>query len=126
MENVMILETTLHKLFGKFMIALEPTDVLNTYRIRTFGPLVRGYSFYLPANRTITLRSHDGREPLPSPVLLGVHAAVAKILYATGRGETVDRSLDDYRSAGGMAEDGRTDISNLLSIGGLSLMADAK
>lgn len=122
-ENVMILEATLHKLFGKFMIALEPTDTLNTYKIRTFCPLVRSYSFHLPASRTITLRSHDGREPLPSPVLLGAHAAIAKILYATGRGETVDQSLDDYRSAGGMAEDGRTDISNLLSIGGLSLMA---
>lgn len=126
MKNVVILETILRKLFGKFMIALEPTDTLNTYKIRTFGPLVRGYSFHLPASRTITLRSHDGREPLPSPVLLGAHAAIAKILYATGRGETVDQSLDDYRSAGGMAEDGRTDISNLLSIGGLSLMANAQ
>lgn len=125
-ENVMILETTPRKLFGKFMIALEPTDTLNTYKIRTFGPWVRSYSFYLPASRTITLRSHDGREPLPSPVLLGAHAAIAEILYATGRGETVDQSLNDYRSAGGMAEDGRTDISNLLSIGGLSLMADAQ
>lgn len=34
-ENVMILETTLHKLFGKLMIALEPTDVLNTYNNKT-------------------------------------------------------------------------------------------
>lgn len=32
-ENVMILESTLHKFFGKFMIALEPTDVLNIYNI---------------------------------------------------------------------------------------------
>lgn len=56
-------------------------------------------------------------------VWLGVHAAIARILYATGRGETVDQSLDGYRSTGGMAEDGRTDTTRLLSIGGLSLMA---
>lgn len=54
---------------------------------------------FLPASRTIMMRAHDGRVPLPSPDLLKVHCAIADILHATGMAEKIDKILDDTEAA---------------------------
>ncbi|KAI9925089.1 hypothetical protein ASPWEDRAFT_72238 [Aspergillus wentii DTO 134E9] len=124
-ENVMMLEKLLHGEFGAFNWTLEATETVNYYTIKTFPRLPTILQFHLPANRSIQLKSHDGRWPLPDPSLLAVHAAIANILNATGRGEEIDRILRDYGESGGLSADGRTDVSQLLSVSDLAVLASS-
>ena len=58
--------------------------------------------------RFVQLVSHSG-QVLPRPELLGIHAAIAKILDASGKGEQIDRILWDLPDTRCLASDGNTD-----------------
>ena len=77
----------------------------------------------MPSSGFVTLTCHDPQCPLPSPILLSIYAAFSNILNATGRGEVVDKILQDYNTTKMLARDGSTDFSQLLSISPLSLLS---
>ncbi|GIJ89091.1 hypothetical protein Asppvi_008020 [Aspergillus pseudoviridinutans] len=123
LTNAMMLSNLIHKPFGRFSLTLEPTDTLNQYRLKTFRGCTRNLRHHLPKSGIVNLVCHDGRYPLPSPELLQLHCSVAHILNATGRGEKIDRILRDYGATGALARDGSTNISELLSVSSLALLA---
>ncbi|OJJ42576.1 hypothetical protein ASPZODRAFT_137195 [Penicilliopsis zonata CBS 506.65] len=116
LANAMMLERGVHTEFGKFNLALEPTAVPNQYEILTF-PLLPGFTrMALPTSSKVTLVAHDGRDELPSPILLQLHAAIAKILHATGRADATEKVLRDYDAIEVIARDGSTNLAALLSV----------
>lgn len=124
-ENIVTLVNILHNEFVAFRMTLEATATPNRYRIKTFRDFTNTWSTHLPESRMVTLTSHDGRYPLPSPRLLAVHAAISNILYATARGEKIMNILRELGDGGPaiMARDGSTDIGNLLSMTSLALIS---
>lgn len=74
------------------------------------------------------MTSHDGRFPLPEVQYLQLHAAVGNILHVSGRAESIKKLLrhleESERSV--LAKDGSTNISDLLSVSDLSLLASRK
>jgi len=121
-ENILTLYRPLHELFGAFHIVLEKTETRDRYHLKTFGTISGVLAPHLPRDGIVTLRSHDGRYPLPDPSLLALHAAIGNILHATGSAERIEKILRDFEGAsGGLAPDGSTDIGSLLSMRLLSL-----
>jgi hypothetical protein len=116
----MTLTSFLHDDFGSFCIALEPTDHENIYKIKRYKPQLVS-EMVLPANDLVTFTSYDHRYELPSPILLGVHAAIAKILHATGKGEEAERLLDKKDKIGVLASNGSTNVRTLLSLTNLAM-----
>jgi len=82
-------------------------------RYRKFPTL---YLPILPEDDVVKLTSHDPSVPLPSPTLLGAHAAIARILHATGLGEAIDKIMEEREAIGCLALDGTTDVEVLLLI----------
>ncbi|GIJ88790.1 hypothetical protein Asppvi_007717 [Aspergillus pseudoviridinutans] len=122
LQNVMMLSVSLHRSFGNFHLALEQTGIPDQYHItafRRFAPVYRGF---LPQSRIVTMRAHDGRIPLPSPILLQVHCAIAHILHTTGEGEKIEKFLDDSDAIGGLAASGSTDVAELFSVTKLAMV----
>lgn len=70
----------------------------------------------LPPNPTITLVTHDHRIPLPSPLLLGVHATITEILHMSGMADYIDKIYEECRSIRCLASDGDTDLQALFMI----------
>ena len=62
----------------------------------------------------VTFTCYDGRYELPSPELLEMHAAIARILHASGQGYEIDVILRDLGATSLLASDGSTDIARLL------------
>ncbi|GIJ88851.1 hypothetical protein Asppvi_007779 [Aspergillus pseudoviridinutans] len=126
MVNVMTLSLPLHTQFRRFSLALEQeTGSINQYRVKTFCGFATAHRAELPASGTIRMTGHDGF-PLASPILLQVHCAVASILHATGEGAKIARVLRDYDATGGLASDGSTNVSQLLSLTKLALVPHAR
>ena len=71
---------------------------------------------FLPKDDVVKLTNHDPSVPLPSPTLLGVHAAIAKVLHASGLGEAIDRIMEERKDIDYLAPDGTTDVEALLLI----------
>ncbi|KAJ5261160.1 hypothetical protein N7478_011755 [Penicillium angulare] len=67
----------------------------------------------------------NGNAELPDPIFLAVHTAIAKFLSMTARAELVDKVLMDYKQCDKFASDGTTDVSALLAVSGLSLLAES-
>ncbi|GIJ98523.1 hypothetical protein Aspvir_000640 [Aspergillus viridinutans] len=123
MVNVMTLSLPLHTQFRRFSLALEQkTDSINQFRVKTFRGFATAHRAELPASGTISMTVHDGRFPLPSPILVQVHCAVANILHATGEGAKIARALRDYDATGGLSSNGSTNVSQLLSVTKLALV----
>jgi hypothetical protein len=62
----------------------------------------------------VTFRSNSNMA-LPSPELLGTHAALAKILHASGMAERIDSVMRDWDELRCLANDGGTSFSDILS-----------
>ena len=58
----------------------------------------------------------DSSQSLPSVVLLETHAAIAKILHATGMGEYIDDILQERQRIRCFAPDGSTNVQSLLMV----------
>ncbi|WEW61288.1 hypothetical protein PRK78_006778 [Emydomyces testavorans] len=117
-SNCMTLYKLLRDEFDKFTLYLEPTalqDVDNKYRVKTTKTVDFVARSLLPESGFVTLTAHSAAE-LPHPELLKCHAAVAKILYASGRGEKIEEILQELVSIQCVAEDGSTDLSSLVAV----------
>ncbi|KLJ07872.1 hypothetical protein EMPG_16654 [Blastomyces silverae] len=119
-ENLMTLLAPVHTAFGKFQIAFEPADEEHTYRLELYR-----FPTYLHPHlpepdenneRVVRFTKHANYK-LPSRALLSAHAAVARILHATGMARIIDQIFRDREELRCLAEDGSTDI------GWLSMLA---
>jgi hypothetical protein len=63
--------------------------------------------------------------PAPNKHFLAIHAAIGNILHATARGAQIEKTLDQLGggSSYGLATDGSTKITELLSVTRLSLLS---
>lgn len=64
---------------------------------------------------TIKFERHTSIE-LPRPVLLETHAALVKILHASGMSEHLDKVLRDWEEIPCLAPDGSTDAARILFV----------
>jgi len=123
-DNVMMLDATLHREFGRFSFVLEETNVPGRYRVKIFSQF-RNTLLRLHMPEFVVVASHDPQYPAPNKSLLAVHAAVGNILPATGHGELIAKAMKHLESSGGhaLAKDGSTNVEELLSVTGLSSLA---
>lgn len=116
----------LHREFKEFRFAVQVADS-HHYRVKTFSRFPTAYNQLLPADRLLTLPNHDQRYLSPNPVLLSVHASIGNILDATSRGKRISRIMEEAQNGWScrqcMAEDGSTNIEELLSVTSLALLA---
>lgn len=121
-NNMMMLFSPLHEEFGGFHLILEPTETPNRYRVKTFPSFSTIISDLLPRGGFVTLTSHVPDLPLPAAEYLQLHAAIGNILHASGRGELIAKLMRGLRGAA-LARDGSSNVGDLLSVSGLSLLA---
>ncbi|KAJ9249239.1 hypothetical protein DTO207G8_6893 [Paecilomyces variotii] len=117
--NLMTLVSLAHSDFGNFTLAFEPTGAPNEYKILRFEKQSTFLNSALPnpnaqGDRIVTFRKHADDVDLPSPVLLETHAALAKILHASGMAEYIEKILDEREGIRCLSSDGTTDIGRLL------------
>ncbi|KAL5333617.1 hypothetical protein BJX70DRAFT_380426 [Aspergillus crustosus] len=126
-DNIMMMVTPIHEEFGRFHFVLEDTPTPNRYRLKVFPRFASLYIPLLPSNRFVILTSHDPLFPLPRAKNLQLHAAIGNILHASGRAESIEKLIRDLGETGGSAlsKDGSTNISDLLSVSNLSLLASS-
>ncbi|KAJ5332723.1 uncharacterized protein MYU51_015313 [Penicillium brevicompactum] len=116
--NGLTLRDSVHSQFGKFTIALKPTDIENEYEVKT-------YKRYPPAD-IATLHPHVRFMPnteyeIPSRAILDTHWRMCEIFNASAMGETVEQHIRDWEELRGsgcavVKEDGSTDLASLLEI----------
>ncbi|EER45447.1 conserved hypothetical protein [Histoplasma capsulatum H143] len=111
--NLLTLWSPIHDEFGALRLAFNPTGRENEYEILTFGRFQTMLGIHLPQSRMVTFRSHSDMA-LPSPELLGTHAALAKILHASGMAETIDNIMRDWNELRCLANDGGTNFGDIL------------
>ena len=122
----MMLVAPLHAEFGSFRLTLEPMEAPDTYKIKTFPKFASLYRGFLPADGIVKFTNHDSRYALPSPIPLGLHAAIANILHATGRGEAVEKLLREREEICVLAENGSTNVRGLLAVSGLAVRPEPR
>ncbi|KAF4568099.1 hypothetical protein EYR36_010107 [Pleurotus pulmonarius] len=109
--NIMTLARSVHDLFDRLQLWLEATETPHRYRIqssRRTGAIVRRREF-------VTFTTSDPhRFPLPSPELLALHAACAKVANLSGAAEYLDKVDRDIEENGVLKENG--DSSELLDV----------
>jgi len=110
-RNVMTMDRDLHANFGEFHFCFLATERPNRYRIKRYR-VTPASAFLLP--EYVELTTHSGSDPLPSPELLRLHAAVAQVLHASGLARFIDDVHEDRDMIRCLAEDGSTPISRLL------------
>lgn len=81
------------------------------YRIITY----RGFptTVETPEDGLVTLRSHNPRCRLPSPLLLELHSSIAQILHASGMGAYLEEILQDAEQTRCSAANGSSDVEAL-------------
>ncbi|KAI9651905.1 MAG: hypothetical protein M1829_002110 [Trizodia sp. TS-e1964] len=109
--NTLLLRGELHTLFGQFKVYFDQQDEEpNTYIVRVTRP-------NMPiAGLPRTVRFESEVIPLPSPRLLAVHKALARMMHLTGAGENITYQFRDYPDTE-IAADGTTDLGALLTVG---------
>ncbi|KAJ9227116.1 hypothetical protein DTO027B5_876 [Paecilomyces variotii] len=118
-DNLMTLFELVHTDFGKFTLALEPTEAPDVYKILRFEKQSTALNIFLPppnsrGDRIVRFQKYADDVDLPSPVLLETHAALAKILHASGMAEYIEKILDEREGIRCLSSDGTTDIGRLL------------
>lgn len=88
--------------------------MVNTYRVKTY-PDISGLAKMHIKSTPVTLQS-SVETPVPSPYLLQAHAAVARILHMTAMGETIEKALHERERIGCLANDGSSNIQQLLLV----------
>ena len=122
---MMMMINSLHEEFGLFHFVLENTSIPNRYRLKLFPSFSSVFTSALPHDRVVMLTSHDHHYDLPEPQYVQLHAAIGKILHASGRAEKIEKLIRDLGGISGsvLSNDGSTNISELLSVSQLSLLA---
>jgi hypothetical protein len=81
----------------------------------TYSLFKGGNKGVLPKDRLVRIEDHSKEGlPLPHPILLETHAALAKILNASGQGALVDGILYDKEDIQYLATDGSSNLRSLL------------
>ncbi|KAF9522290.1 hypothetical protein CPB83DRAFT_864672 [Crepidotus variabilis] len=105
--NAVLLRADLDPQFRKFQFWFEPTEQPNAYNL--VARRNTGYN-----KKVITFANcHDKPIAIPDPKILGLHAAFANVLNASGAGEYIDscwRDMDDIRV---LSPDGATSLHSL-------------
>lgn len=96
----------------KYLILLQTGD--NRYRCVSYVDSRWQYNYI--HGRTIHMRDHGTRVPLPSRALLQFHAAIARVLHLTGAGELIDRVQRDRDEIRVLAQDGSTDVVRMVQM----------
>ncbi|KAF8239177.1 hypothetical protein L208DRAFT_119564 [Tricholoma matsutake] len=100
--NVMTMQKDVHDWFDRLEMWFEATNVTNCYRVKA----VYDYEYHkLPERITFTTPNHDTL-PVPSPKLLALHAACAKVAHLSGAGEYIDKIDRDVEDLGVLSYDG--------------------
>lgn len=92
----------------------------NTYSIILYAGFPGYYEVDLPppnehGDRLVRLMRSNGCD-LPDPVLLEAHAAITKILHASGKVEEIDSIWRDKYKIKYLSPNGNTDIGRILSV----------
>ncbi|KAI2672751.1 hypothetical protein DTO027I6_3997 [Penicillium roqueforti] len=126
-DNIMMMVDTFHGEFRRFHFVLEATSTPHQYHIETFPRFSSVCELALPKDRLVSLTNHCPRVDLPGPAHLQLYAAIGNILHASGRAETIEKLIRDLGETGGsvLSQDGSTNISSLLSVSCLSLIASS-
>ncbi|KAF9062237.1 hypothetical protein BDP27DRAFT_1233929 [Rhodocollybia butyracea] len=104
--NILTLDHTIHDFFDRLKCWFEATNVENCYRVVLAPPYDKAYNS-LGVRRQVTFRSSDPEKlPLPSPELLALHAACAKVAHLSGAAEHVDKLNREAESSTVLAADG--------------------
>ncbi|KAI9651950.1 MAG: hypothetical protein M1829_001998 [Trizodia sp. TS-e1964] len=112
--NALLLTKNWHDIFGQFKVYFDQIEEEpNTYTVRVTNPNLPIFS--LP--RTVRFESES--IPLPSPRLLAVHKALARMMHLTCAGDIIDHRFRDYPDDN-IAADGTTDLGALITVGLLS------
>ncbi|KAG5295524.1 hypothetical protein I7I50_08297 [Histoplasma capsulatum G186AR] len=114
-KNALTLTQKYHRLFGEFEIYFEPTENKHEYKLNTTEerPFLRDPLF--PVVRQLYLSPEHTIDP-PSPQLLAVHSAVARILKLSGAGEYIENILREMEDPC-VEADGSTNLERLLNWG---------
>ena len=98
-----------HYQFGRFGPSLERTDqVTYSYKIDCLDHDQLFLDPLLPVTRTLYLAPERTIDP-PSPRLLAIHHAIARILYLSGAGDYIDSVIRDMEEVV-IREDGSTEL----------------
>ncbi|KAJ3558586.1 hypothetical protein NM688_g832 [Phlebia brevispora] len=105
-SNALLLCPNSHIQFAEYDIYFEATDAPHHYNIiETESDSKVGQ---------IAFRDHSSQGiPLPSPDLLELHKAFARVLHASGAEEYLDEILRDEEEIAVLAADGSTDVAPL-------------
>ncbi|KAJ5470528.1 hypothetical protein N7530_007885, partial [Penicillium desertorum] len=120
LRNGLTLRDSVHTQFGKFTIALKPTDIKNEYEVKTYKRYPSADTSALPYDRRVRILPNTEYE-IPSRAILDAHRRMCEILNASAMGETIERHLRDWEELRGstsaiIREDGMTDLASLLDI----------
>jgi len=105
--NVMTMQKDVHDWFDRLEMWFEATNVSNCYLVKTVDD-----DFQHP--RKVTFTTPDPATlPVPSPELLALHTACAKVAHLSGAGEYIDKIDRDVEDLGVLSYDGSS--SNVLN-----------
>ncbi|KAK6371741.1 hypothetical protein LTS17_008564 [Exophiala oligosperma] len=113
-RNAITLTHDFHDLFGRFEAYFEATgNEQHTYRIDSTDTGIGRHPLF-PVTRTLFLTDTRTIDP-PSPRLLAIHAAIAKILHMSAAGSYIDSILYDL-DKGGISVDGSTPLGHFTAL----------
>jgi len=112
-----MLAHTLRKAFANLDMCLIETKTPLTYEVRNWirDPWL---SRALNGLNCVTLANHDPshRGKPPTQPVLRVHAAVSRIVHASGASRAIDRLLKDAMELNHFVEDGSSDARSLILV----------
>ncbi|KAJ9243408.1 hypothetical protein DTO169E5_2651 [Paecilomyces variotii] len=117
-SNTITLASYIQEEFGEFNITLRPMGIPNEYEVKVYNGFDDIFSPLLPKDGLLRLSTSPGNEDieLPDPEFLDTHYRLAEIFHASGMDEEIDRHIQDFKDLTCLAEDGSTNINQLLTI----------
>lgn len=112
-NNVMMLDSQIHREFGQFRLIFEATEIPHQYHIKTFPDTLTGPIFFLPKDRIVNFKVHNGSWELPDPRLLQIHASIGNFLHVSGQAEVIDKILGDFEDCDELAPSRSTNVEDL-------------
>ncbi|KAE8144406.1 hypothetical protein BDV25DRAFT_96108 [Aspergillus avenaceus] len=123
LSNGLTLRRSIHDEFGKFHIALKPTEIPNKYEVKYFDSFPLSDRRLLPESIELKQAKDAQRLDLPDRVLLDCHYRLAEILNASGLGYIIEQHIRRWKNLkvntynAVIREDGGSDIGEFLHAG---------
>ncbi|KAJ5950415.1 uncharacterized protein N7479_008828 [Penicillium vulpinum] len=120
LRNMITLRDAVHTQFGKFTIALKPTDIENEYEVKIYKLYPQADIPAIPSDRRVRIFPNIEHE-IPNPAILDAHWRMCEIFNASAMGQTIERRIREWEELKGsgyavIREDGTTDLGGLLDI----------